>query len=315
MTSTPVTEVSADGKRYGRRYSCYTKPKEEWIAVPVPDSGIARETVEAAREQIKDNHRPSSAGHRAWELSGGIGRCAACDRILRSRKRTKTKGGRRYLYFYYRCSGYDKHGFDGCENSRFASATKLERQVWNFVRDIMLNPEELRSDLDRAIELEREGRRGDPEAEAKHWLEKLAEVDEERREFLRLAAKGRITHEELDEELAVLEETRRTAERELKALRWHKERVEQMEHNRDAVLDYYAAVAPERLDSLTSEERHHLYKMLRLKVWVDKSGDLEIEMAGVPVDLDSLGEVSSTTEGTSRDLPSRTPHSEAIGAG
>jgi hypothetical protein len=34
----------------------------------------------------------------------------------------------------------------------------------------MLDPEELRSDLDRAIELEREGRRGDPEAESAHWL-------------------------------------------------------------------------------------------------------------------------------------------------
>jgi hypothetical protein len=65
---------------------------------------------------------------------------------------------------------------------------------------------------------------------------------------LRLAAKGRITDEELDEELAALEETRQTAERELEVLRWHKERVEQMERDRDAVLDYYAAVAPERLE-------------------------------------------------------------------
>jgi hypothetical protein len=67
--------------------------------------------------------------------------------------------------------------------------------------------------------LEREGRRGDPEAEHKHWLEKLSEVGEERRGFLRLAAKNRITDEELDEELAALEETRRLAERELATLR------------------------------------------------------------------------------------------------
>jgi hypothetical protein len=304
MTSKPVSEISGDGRRYGRTYTSYTKPKEEWIAVPVPGSGISRETVEEAREAIRDNHVPSSAGHRSWELSAGIGRCAACDRILRSRKRTKTKGGKRYLYFYYRCSGYDAHGLEGCENSRFASATKLERQVWEFVRGIMLNPEELRSDLERAIELEREGRRGDPEAEAKRWLEKLSEVDEERRGFLRLAAKGRITDEELDEELAALEEARRTAERELDALRQHKERVEQMERDRDAVLDYYATLAPEALDSLTSEERHHLYKMLRLKVWVAKSGDLEIEMAGVPVDvLEGLDAGSSITEVTSMSAP------------
>jgi hypothetical protein len=210
-------------------------------------------------------------------------------------------GGRRYQYFYYHCSGYNSHGLKGCEEARFASATKLEGQVWEFVRGILLDPAELRSDLDRAIELEREGRYGDPEAEAKHWLEKLSEIDEERRGFLRLAAKGRIMDEELDEESAALEETRRTAERELKDLRQRKERVEQMEQDRDAVLEHYASLAPEALDSLTSEERRHLYKMLRLKVWLYKSGDLEIEMAGVPVD--GLAESSSITQGTSRSAP------------
>ena len=118
---------------------------------------------------------------------------------------------------------------------------------------------------------------------------------------MRLAAKGRITDEELDQELAALEEARRTAERELESLRRHKERVEQMERDRDAVLDYYATLAPEALDSLTSEERHHLYKMLRLKVWVAKSGDLEIEMAGVPIDV--LEGSSSTMEVTSTSAP------------
>src|SRR5215212_8124308 len=157
-------------------------------------------------------------------------------------------GGRRYEYFYYHCSGYNSHGLKGCEEARFASAPKLEGEVWEFVCGILLDPAELRSDLDRAIELEKEGRYGDPEAEAKHWLEKLSEIDEERRGFLRLAAKGRIT----DEEVAALEETRRTAERDLKDLRQHEELVGQMEQDRDALLEHYASLAPEALHSLTS---------------------------------------------------------------
>ena len=132
-------------------------------------------------------------------------------------------------------------------------------------------------------------------------MEKLAEIDDERRGFLLFAAKDRITDQELDEELAALEETRRTAERELKDLRRHKQRVEQMEQDRDAVLEHYASQAPESLYSLTSEQRHHLYKMLKLKVWLAKSGDLEIEMAGVPVD--GLEGSSSITQGTSRSAP------------
>jgi site-specific DNA recombinase len=302
MKSTQVSEATENGRRYAKKYHTRRKPKEEWIAVPVAYSGISREMVEAAREQISDNHAPSSAGNRFWVLSGGIGRCAVCGRVLRSRKRGKNRNGRRYVYYYYRCSGYDAHGLEGCENSRFASATKLEEQVWGFVRALLLNPDELRSDLDRAIELERDGSRGDPEAEAKHWLGKLSEVDEERRGFLRLAAKGHLADEELDEELAALDEARKIAERELEALRGRRERVEQMEADKDAVLEYYAALAPEKLDALTTEQRHQLYKMLRMKVMVSKSGDLDIELAAVPVDNSDNSGGSSTLEDRPRSV-------------
>jgi hypothetical protein len=120
--------------------------------------------------------------------------------------------------------------------------------------------------------------------------------------LVRLAAKGRITDEELDEELAALEDTRKAAKRELQVLRGQKEHLEQIERDRDAVLSHYATLAPEALDSLTSEERHRLYRMLRLKVWVAKSGDLEIEMAGVPID-DVEGDGCYTLEVTSIQTP------------
>ena len=65
-----------------------------------------------------------------------------------------------------------------------------------------------RSDLDAAmIDEERKGMRGDPDQEAKVWLEKLTEVDQERRAYQRLAAKGRMTDNGLDGELAELAET------------------------------------------------------------------------------------------------------------
>lgn len=282
MKSKQVSEITDGGRRYTKKYSSRLRPKEEWIAVPVACSGVSRELVEAARAQLIDNHVPSSAGHRVWVLSGGIGRCAVCRRVLRSRRRVKNQNGRRYIYYYYRCSGYDTHGLEACKNSRYTSATKLEKQVWEFVRALLLNPEELRSDLDRAIDMERDEVRGDPDAEARHWLDKLSEVDEERRGFLRLSARGRITDAELDEEIAGLEETRKIAESELEATRGRQQRVDQMKADRDAVLEHYAALAPEKLDTLTAEECHQLYKILRLKVLVGKNGDLGIELDAVP---------------------------------
>lgn len=78
--------------------------------------------------------------------------------------------------------------------------------------------------------------------------------------------------------------------------------VEQLERDRDEVLEYYAAMAPEKLDALTSEERRQLYQILKLKVMVSKSGDLEMELAAVPVDSSGDGGESSTMGVRSRSV-------------
>jgi predicted metal-dependent peptidase len=76
------------------------------------------------------------------------------------------------------------------------------------------------------VELERRGAHGNPRREMKAWLDKLAEVDSERRSYIKLAVRGTITDLELDEALGELEETRATAERELAALRNQQEVLE-----------------------------------------------------------------------------------------
>ena len=54
-----VVEVSPNGRVYREKIKTTARPRKEWIAVPVPDSGIPREVVEAAREAIADNRRTS----------------------------------------------------------------------------------------------------------------------------------------------------------------------------------------------------------------------------------------------------------------
>jgi hypothetical protein len=44
-----VLEVGPGGKRYRRLRGATEKPHEQWIAVPVIDSGLPREVVEVAR--------------------------------------------------------------------------------------------------------------------------------------------------------------------------------------------------------------------------------------------------------------------------
>jgi hypothetical protein len=63
---------------------------------------------------------------------------------------------------------------------------------------------------------------------------------------------------------------------ELEALRGRRERVEQMERDRDALLDSHASMAPGVLEALTPEERHQFYKMGGLEVLADADGSIEV---------------------------------------
>src|SRR5215203_1608989 len=91
-----------DGKRYKRRVKITPRPEEEWIAVPVPDSGIPREWIDLAREATKDNVKFSQNNNRPWELSGGIARCAECGWAMRAH--TVGSGNSPKKNHYYHCS-------------------------------------------------------------------------------------------------------------------------------------------------------------------------------------------------------------------
>jgi hypothetical protein len=156
-------------------------------------------------------------------------------------------------------------------------AEKIEAQVWGTVSSVLTHPERLRTDLEEMIDRERENSRcADPELERKAWMDKLAESDRMRSGFQEQAARGLMTIDELAARLKELEDTRRAAERELASLRDHRENIVRLEQDKDLLLDHYARMAPEALSSLTPEERHQVYKMLRLKVIAHLGGDMEL---------------------------------------
>jgi flagellar motility protein MotE (MotC chaperone) len=61
-------------------------------------------------------------------------------------------------------------------------------------------------------------------------------------------------------------------EEELKALEAKRSHLEQLEQDKETVLEAYAAMAPEGLEELTSGECQRLYKILRLAVFVPAHG-------------------------------------------
>jgi len=268
-----ISERGPDGISYRKQTSATEKPKKDWIAIPVPGSDISREWVEAARDAIKDNRITSSAGERAWSLSGGLFVCGVCGRNMTA---VTTKRPNSKRYFYYRCPRRAQDGAATCSQAKYHLAEEVESRVWNLVCSILTDPEQLRDDLERLIEQERQSVRGDPEREVRTWLDKLTEIDRKRSRYIDLAADGIISRDELKAKLARLEETRETAEKELKGLRTRQEKLEELQRDKDTVLEHFTTLEPEALDSLAPEERHQLYRMLRLKIVARLDGTFEL---------------------------------------
>jgi hypothetical protein len=136
----------------------------------------------------------------------------------------------------------------------------------------------LQKGLEAMLEQERNGFRGDPEYEAKVWLEQLADAERKRSSFQDVAAEGLINFDELRTKLATLQETCETVRRELAALEECLNRLKDLENDAATLLETYASMVPKALGSLDTEERNHVYKMLRLKVPAYHGGTLEVNV-------------------------------------
>jgi Recombinase zinc beta ribbon domain len=213
-------------------------------------------------------------GRRTWELSGGIVRCEVCGHAMVSHTVGVGKKSRP-TYFYYACRTRYRKGHDACPKPLNIQAHKLERRIWEAISGILKDPVKLRDDLNAMIEIERAGKRGNPHEEAKLWADRLEEAERMRGRYQEMAAADLITFDELRAKLAELDQMRRTAECELNALNDHQEHIHELEQDRDTLLDSLTEVAPDALESLTPEERHQVYKMLRLKVIANRDGSLE----------------------------------------
>jgi chromosome segregation ATPase len=126
------------------------------------------------------------------------------------------------------------------------------------------------------IEQERLGTCGDPANETQRWLEKISEVGRKRARYQEMAAERLIDFEELRARLAALEDTRKTAERELHALQHRTERLARLERDRDSLLESYAGVVPEAIDALDSVERHRVYRMIGMEAHLAPDGSFEL---------------------------------------
>jgi site-specific DNA recombinase len=267
-----VTERTASepdgngGRRYRKRRSFRWRPKGEWIAIPVP-AYLPRELVDRARALVGSG-RARERKHlaREWELRGMM-RCGCGWKMS-----TRTAESNGHLFHYYVCKRSPAARNIGECAQRCVRATRVEDIVWRFVSELLKDPDRIKAGLEELIEQERDLARDDLGQEAGLWEEKISECTRLRSAYQDQHAAGLMTLEELGSKLAKLEEIRRVAEAELRALDAREERVRELEADRDALLASYAEVVPEALDELSGEERMRVYEMVQLEVKPDPEG-------------------------------------------
>ena len=218
-----------EGGTYRDRRQHVIKPREEWIALPVPDLGVPRRVAERVRRNLELRLSPPKADRRVWELSGGFAVCAECGRGL-SGHTVAPKGRKKRPYHYYLCTkkSEEKRRSD-CPN-RNHRAEPLEERVRDYVRRLIENPDVLREQVEQQVRAERE---------SKLWLRNTREAASARERLAKLGvvadnyraqqAEGLITMTSLRERLEEVGEEREQLEARLATLADGESRLRELE--------------------------------------------------------------------------------------
>jgi hypothetical protein len=280
------TWIEPDGNGYYRkRYQQEHRSPDELLYAPVPDCGLPRSVVEAARRNVKSRARkPSGAARRFWELSGGIARCAECGSVLSPH--TVTSGdGKRRKHDYYSCRARYNNAAKTCENRHSNRAAELESRVWEAVS--ALNAEGAAGDLirghfdNRASFLKRLA--SDTSARVR-LMETLEKLNRQRSAYQDQQAEGLITMEELRSKLAAIEEQRGGLQAQLDSMKDAEAQLALIELQRDTLLERTRNGFFECATDSTPEERHDTYMRMGLRVEVDGKGEVTISGSVLPDD-------------------------------
>jgi hypothetical protein len=168
--------------------------------------------------------------------------------------------------------------------------------VWGLLSGVLSKPEIVAERFERFLGDERRGLHGTPERDAAAWEQRLKELEEERRGYLRLAAQGRVVDHELDTLLSEVEEQRERAQEELRRALGRKEHLRTLARRRELVLKLWKRLGGDRAENVSSGERMQWYERLRVTATPTEDGDLCLR--GLFDDADVC-----RTESKSRALP------------
>ena len=211
------------------------RPRDEWIAVPVPPI-VSPELWEKANRVLDRNAIMSRRHASAPYLLTGLVKCAGCGYSYVGKMKKRRKGGKEYLLRSYRCNG--SNGLHGvfrdvsCTESQI-SCTRLDTAVWKAVSNALLHPELL-------IEALEHGYQSGPNAEILAQIQllegQLADLDAEDGDLYRAYRAKAFNEQEFATKRQELKERREKIKLELGALKNRVMSQEELELNKEKIL-------------------------------------------------------------------------------
>jgi len=244
--------VRTPGRKNKRRDS--PLPQDEWVAVPVADSGIPHGTIDAARGKLDARYRPRPQAQSFFEL-GGMLACSECGCMITGYSGGFDSKGKAYRYYVCNARKRDKML---CPEGPSWNADKLERVAALRVESLLQDPEAVRLKLDHAIE---EVSATDPTP----WLRNVEECDRRRAAYQDQQADGLMSLEELRSKLDRLAQEREFAVSRLRDSSESIERVKTLKATKDSLLGVYRdGILYDGLLYFDSTMRKEIYEALQL---------------------------------------------------
>ena len=259
------------------------------IPVPIPDSGIAFETVSEARRRLSENVSTSKANNRVWELSGGILRCAECGRAMQSNV-VKYKDPTKKAHFYYRCQNLTggKAEKRKCSMKKSVNAARIEAEVWDAVRGLVDDTEALLEKMHAHFEARRMELRG-PGVDSEKLIARRSKLDQSWIKWQNAYEADAISIADLKARRAEIENEREQIDKALERSRNVEAELLALEES-EAELEERITSGDETLtDTPPGEKRRELYLDFNLRVHVGSdavpqiSGIFPMSYEGEPV--------------------------------
>ena len=154
-----------EGRSTPRASKTVSRPREDWIEIPVP-AIVPAGTFERAARRLEDNKRYASRNSKVPSLLQGLAACSACGYGY---YRTSTRTTNKKIY-YYRCLGSDDYRYEGgrvCGNKP-VRADYLDTVVWDHIARLLADPALIRAEIGKRLE---QARTSDPATRQRKRLE------------------------------------------------------------------------------------------------------------------------------------------------